>query len=232
MPNRRNNRNRPRRRARHSNGATLPVLNKILTSLEQQQNSQQPERPDIAIRSKPKRPRIYPFTQAYIGPVISTVSTGETDFSLIFTLNLLTNVSAFVNLFEFYRVRQIRVSFNPVAGTQINVSLPSCLIYTAIDNFLPGAVAISNLLSYDNLKVSPVGSFFERTFTPHCQGLSTTNAGSNPAVLMPSSTWIDTPNQLVEFFGLKISVSAGGAATATPLWSTIVTVDLEFRQPL
>jgi len=232
MPNRTSHRSNGKGTSRtRPTNPTVPVLNKILQTLEQQQTSQVPERPDVAIRSKPKSERIYSFTQAYVGPNITTSSTIETDGAFTFSLSQLPNATSFAALFDRYRIRQARVTFNPnaVEGT-LTSGVTAGPIYTVLDYDDPTPITIANLVNYDNLKTAPAGAFFERTLTPRValaaySGVFTSFAQGNP------NQWIDVASPSVQYYGIKFGLPIGLAASGTVVWNTIITLDLEFSHP-
>jgi len=226
MPNRKT-KSKPKRRT----ASTLPVLNKILLSLEQQQNSQVPERPDVQLRSKPKRDRVYAFTQAYIGPTITSSTTIETDGAITFTLTSLPNATNLANVFDKYRIRQAKVTFNPLATEGVITSgVTAGPIYTVLDYDDANATTIASLVSYDNLKTCSVGSFFERTLTPRAalaaySGVFTSFAQASP------TQWLDVGSPSIVYYGLKYGLPVGLVPSGTVLWTTIITIEIEFGHP-
>jgi hypothetical protein len=233
MPNRRAHSNRPTNSRRSKVPSTLPVLKKIYQSLQEQQTSQVPERPDVQIRSKPKRDRIYPFTQAYVGPSITAPNAGgETDSQISFTLADLPNATSLASVFDRYRIRQARVSFLPVTNqNDITGIIGSATIYTAIDYTDSGPTTINNIVNYDNLKVSNSGAFFERILTPRASIPTIDSSGPNSVSQPSSSQWFDTSSPGVLYNGLKVAITQIGSQTNFPFWTTIITLDLEFQNP-
>jgi len=223
-----------RQRRRRASASTakdpqIPLLKEIAQSLMSQQTSQIPERPDVAITAKPLRDRIYPITQAYVGPAITGSASVEVDGAIIFNLSSIPNSSNFAAVFDRYRIRQARVSFFPAVNFQNTGFNSMGPLYTVLDYDDGTLTPIANLVNYDNLKVAPVGAFFERTLTPRAALAAQSGALLTSVAQASAMQWFDTASPSVNYFGLKFAVPVQG--TAFTLFTTVVTIDLEFAHP-
>lgn len=215
--------------ARKPMDQSLPLLKGIAASLACQQTSGLPDRPDVSIRSKPKKDRIYPFTQSYVGPNILSGPV-EVDFAISVALSSLPNAASFEVIFDKYRIRQVRVKFLPFATEAVVTSGTTAgPLYTVFDYDDATLTAISQLVQYDNLKMSPIGTFFERTFTPKV-AIAAYSGAFTSFGQAPSTQWIDVASPGVIYYGLKGAVP-GSTIGSTILWNTVVTLELEFSHP-
>jgi hypothetical protein len=206
----------------------MPLLKQILDSLQSQQTSQEPDRPDVAIRPKPKRDRIYPFTQSYVGPNI-TAGLVEVDGAISFSLSSLQNVTSYTTIFDKYRIVQARVSFHPYVGLNTETTgVTSGPLITVIDYDDANVTTFAGLMSYDNKKIAPLGSFFERTLVPRFavaaySGVFTSFAQS------AIGQWVDAASTGIQYYGLKYSLPVG--LSVGILWTTTITLEIEFAHP-
>jgi len=176
----------------------------LLESNKNQQTSGIPDVPDITF-PRLKRDKVYSFESTYALGAISVGTTLETDYAFKFTLAASTNTNTFQALFDSWRIVAVTCKFVPV--TSISGGVP---IFTIIDYDDATALPVSTLFSYDSLKISPTGAYFERTFQPKLAIAAF--AGSTFSGYAQSSSWVDCANPTVEWYGLKASVPPGPSA--------------------
>lgn len=219
------------KKSRNSNDTTIPLLKELVRSSHQQQTSQIPTRPDVQSMPKSKRDRIYSFTQSYVGANITTSNAAETDGTFIFSLSVLSNVASFATIFDKYRIRQVKVCFFPFAIEGVITSGTTAgPVYTVLDYDDATAVNINGLVNYDNLKVAPLGAYFERTLTPHC-ATNVYNGAFGGFGNAPNLLWLDMANTNTQYYGLKWGTPISTVASGTVLFNTLVTLELEFSHP-
>jgi hypothetical protein len=201
------------------------LLKQILESLQNSQTSQIPEVCDVAVRPF-KQNKVYPFRQTLQGSVVTTALV-ESDVALSYSLNSIPNGSNFAAIFDRWRIAQIRVCFLPIVLPSTTVAEGP--IYTAIDLDDASTRNINNLNQYQTLKIAPVGSYFERTFTPRA-AIAADGAGVFTSFAQASTkTWMDTASPGIIYFGLKYAIP-GSTTSGTPLWNVNVVLDFEFSQ--
>jgi len=222
-----NNRKNPNQKNGTGN-PTMPLLKQILESLQAQQTSQEPDRPDVAVMAKPKRDRVYHFTQSYLGPAITSALT-EVDGAITFTLSAIPNASSYAAIFDRYRIQQARVSFTPYVGLNTETTgVTSGPLITVLDYDDANFVTFANLMSYDNKKIAPLGSFFERTLTPKFAVASFSGVFTSFSQSLPNQ-WVDVGSPGVVYFGLKYALPVG--LSIGTLWTTTITLDIDFSHP-
>jgi hypothetical protein len=193
----------------------------MLVSLENQQTSQAPVRPDI--QWKPSRSQPYRLIQNISGPNITSSLTLEVDGAITLSLSSLGNAASLAAVFDRYRITRAKVSFFPFLAE--SPTLANGPIYTAIDYDDSSPTAITSLFQYDTLKIAPAGAFFERVFVPKFAVAAYSGVFTSFAENM-SGQWIDVASPAVVYYGLKYAIPSGGAAVT--LWTTLVTYEIEF----
>jgi len=227
---------KPRSRAKNTKVASVSarsnqLLTEVVRSLHSQQTSQQPSRPDVNRRQQPRSDRIYSFTQTIVGPTIVS-NLAENDGAIPVTLSALTNAAAFATIFDRYRIRQVTIAFHPLVGEGTATSgVNAGPLYTVLDYDDATAATIANLVQYDNLKVAPVGSFFERTYTPRIAIAAFATSVFTSFAQAPASQWLDVASPGISYYGLKYGLPASPDPNGTVLWSTTITVEIEFSHP-
>jgi len=201
------------------------LLKQILESLQSSQTSQVPEVCDVAVRPT-KKNKVYSFRQNFQGPQVTTALV-ESDVAITVNLNSAANTTNFQNLFDRWRIAQIRVCFAPTTSPSPTVTEGP--LYTIIDLDDANAVNLNNLNQYQTLKISPVGSYFERTFTPRAAIAADAGGIFTSFAQAPISTWMDTASPGINYFGLKYAIP-GSSSAGIVLWNTTIVVDYEFSE--
>jgi hypothetical protein len=154
----------------------------------------------------------------------------ETDGAISFSLSLLSNAGAFSSLFDKYRIVQAKVGFFPYyTEGAVTSGVTAGPLYTVLDYDDGTAVNINGLVNYDNLKVAPIGSYFERVLTPHA-ALAAYSGVFTSFAQAPSKQWIDIASSTVQYYGLKYATPAS-LVGAQPVFTTLITLELEFCHP-
>jgi hypothetical protein len=196
-------------------------MKQVLTSLENQQTSQAPLRPDVLWKMPPSPP--YRLVQSIPGPNITSSLTLEVDGSIQVIFNNLGNAASLAAVFDRYRIIKAKISFLPTVSE--SSSLMNGPLFTAIDYDDSAATSVTSLVQYDTLKIAPVGTYFERIFVPRFALAAYSGVFTSFAESMIGQ-WIDVASPSVIYYGLKYALPSGGAALT--LWSTIVTYEIEF----
>lgn len=215
-----------------SQSQTVQLLQQAVAALENSQTSGAPERPDVRPRAKPKRDRIYSITQNYNGPNIVSSTITESAGAIQFSLSSIANVSSYTTIFDKYRIKQVRVRFVPYQAEGVITSgVTAGPLYTVLDYDDNNSVTVAQALSYDNLKMSPVGAYFERTLTPKVALAAYSGSVFTAFAQAGNSQWLDAASPGIPYYGLKYALPVGLVATGTIIWTTIITIELEFSHP-
>lgn len=224
MPNIRNRarRNRSRGGGQGRNIALLHADNRnIQELLANQLTSSVPDTKDIEY-PRIKRNTIHTWQQSYVGPVIQGSATLEVDGVITVALSSFPNGASLAAVYDTYRIIAVKVVFVPVSPLETgNLSAP---IYTVLDYDDSTAVAITGLVQYDTLKVSPPDTFFERTFTPAIA--VAVYSGAFTSFGQRRLQWLDCSSDGVVHYGLKYAVPSSGNA---PNWQTSVHAIIQFK---
>jgi hypothetical protein len=214
-----------------SQSTSNKLLKQVVESLHQQQNSAAPSRPDVATIEKPMRDRIYRFTQSFIAANVTTSSTIETDSSYVFSLSQLPNATSLAAVFDRYRIIQCKLAFFPYATEAVLTSGTTAgPCYTVLDYDDANSTTIANLLSYDNLKIAPIGTYFERVLTPRAAVAAFSGSVFTSFAQAPSRQWMDVASPNIQYYGVKVGLPVG-SVSGTILWNTVCTMEIEFSHP-
>jgi hypothetical protein len=202
----------------------VPLLKQLVSLNKQQTIKGIPDVPDATWMSL-KRERTYPFVRKVQAGTITGSVTIEVDGAFAFSLGSLPDYTEFTALFDSYRIRMVKLQFNPLfIDTSATVTYPP--IITAIDYDDNSTLAYSVLQEYDTSLISNSGMFFERVLIPRIalaaySGVFTSFAQPDPL------TWVDCASPNVTYYGLKYALPITGAANT--VWQVEATYFLEFK---
>jgi len=224
MPNRKNN----SRKGKNSGKVTIKKLetsqvNSLKTLVDLQVASQRAPRQVIADvpRMRMKRQKVYTFSTSVTGPNIMLQSTSDSDGAVSITFASLPAYGSLASVFDQYRIIQITTEFIPVAPPTASSTL-----YTVIDYDDSSATAITALLQYDTLRITPSNMFVERTAVPKVSG-TLYGTATGYSVINP---WIDVVSTTVPYYFLKYGLAQSLTVTSTTLaYTTVVTAIVSFR---
>jgi hypothetical protein len=167
---------------------------------------------------KQSRPHTFIFT--YDAGSISAAVAG-TSGSYSIALSSFPTATLFAGFFDTYRIKQVKIMFNPISSVLTTGTTPP--ITTAID--YDDASASVNLSDRDTAQTVPAGSYFERIFIP--RAANALYAGTFTSFGQLESPWIDSANAGVLHYGLKYT--QGVATAVQPLWDVQVRAVIEGR---
>lgn len=152
-----------------------------------------------------------------------------------FMLARVAGNSDFINLYNEYKIRAVKVSFIPLANvSNMQSSAYSNLIYSAIDtNDFPGtSLSLTDLRQYNTAKWSPYNRIHSRYFYPRVN-LTTPEEGSttpNSLVLPGEQPWISTNDSGARYHSLLVIPPVIDGIDATdPIYRIECTYYLSFR---
>jgi len=224
--NSRNNNNRRGRKPRIDDRSCYPLLKQLVYLNQQQVTRQDPIKPDATFTRQGVRDKTYSFWQTVAGPTISYSPTIETDGAIVFTLVALGNFSAFVALFDAYRIVQVKVSFQPVGTVSVGATVMVPPLYTVIDYDDANSTIVSALQEYDTLQVVPNGQFFERVLYPRIAVAA--YSGTFTSYAQMKDQWLDCNSTAVQHYGLKYGLPT--ASESFTGWYTTISYLIQFKQ--
>jgi len=169
-----------------------------------------------------RRDKVYTFLLT-VQTAVNGATGIETDGSIAYTLNGLSNGNTLAAVFDSYRIMGITARFvpNSVEANGPNGSSP---IGVAIDYDDTSSVNLANLQAYDTVSYAPAGTLFERSFQPRV-----TNAlysGVFTSFGQQKLQWIDSVSAGVVHYGLKYAIPA---SPAPPSWFVFSECIVQFR---
>lgn len=217
-------RRKNKRNTRTMNGevvAQTGILTKMLEVEKMQMLRTQPAVPDIP-RMRTARDKVYTLMLSINRTAYVTSTTLESDYSLQFQLNDISNYSSFTNIFDTYRIAQVTVAWLPITSGG-----PQSYICTAIDYDDANTTTLANLLNYDTSQVVPLNQYFERTLQPRL-AKAVYSGSAFTSFAQEKNTWVDAASPGVPWYGLKAASPVTNAPiTMTPLCTYV----LQFKNP-
>jgi hypothetical protein len=153
---------------------------------------------------------------------IASSATANTAGGYYFALNQFNLQTSFTQCFDRYRVLHIQLQFNP----QVSGPIGGGPLITAID-YDDASSPSAEIQQRDTAMVTPVGQYFERTFTPRCAMAAYAGSTFSGYVNTPSSVWIDSSTPSVQYYGLKYYLPI--QTTATTIYTVTARVHLQFK---
>jgi len=160
-----------------------------------------------------------------------------------FSVSQFPTASAFLAIFDQYRIRKISVTFMPqivnnfiLSGTVATV-VPTKMynlntIVTAIDNDDAGTPATeASVLAHETaIMHGPFNKSVTRTFAPMIAA-SVYQTGGFGGYSSESGQWVDAASNAVEYYGLKWAIANGSTTSATLVNMVVhVQAEVEFRK--
>jgi hypothetical protein len=158
-----------------------------------------PAVPDIDFPIIP-RDKVHIFAVTYSLGQITITSAADNQFAYAFNLAATNAPTDFSNLFDQYRIQQVRVHFISLENAQ-NTTITSS-VHTVIDYDDNNVISVAQAQQYGTYQVSRIGQSFSRTLLPRPAGAvysGTFTSFSN----LPASTWLDVASPSVLYYGLK-----------------------------
>jgi hypothetical protein len=172
-----------------------------------------------------KRHKLYTFQRSQDFGLLTPSTTAATAGAYSFVLNQLPDYTDFTNLFDSYRILQVRLSFFPLfLDTTATTAYPA--IKTVIDYDDGANITLQQAEEYDSLLVSQTGTYFERVLVPRVV-LGAFNGSIVSANQARALTWIDCGNPDIIHYGVKIVLPIAGAANA--VWQPTAHYTLQFK---
>jgi len=153
-------------------------------------------------------PKIFNFKRTCELPNVQTVAgVTPTIFTYRFNLTQLSSYTEFTNLFDFYRIKGVKITFYPpsnVAATGV-VNMPIGEFYSIIDNNDSAVPTAADMLEYPTLRRTYFNRPHKRYFKPLAiqSGVYIESGVNTGYRSLPSSTWFSTQDPSVTYFGIK-----------------------------
>jgi len=172
------------------------------------------------------RPKAKPYTirQSVLLTAITGSTTVEVDQEYSFSLQSISNATAFEQIFDQWRIRHVTIKFIPV-DTKIS-SGTNAPAYVVIDYDDTNATTVATLQQYDTLSVVPCGIAHERNLRPRCA--PALYSGAFTSFGSTSEQWVDTNSPGVAWYGVKVGVPL---SPNPPQWQVLAEITFQFRNP-
>ena len=170
--------------------------------------------------------------QSYLGTLTST-ATGDSLSILKFNLDDIPGYADLATVFDQYKIDKVDLRFVPNGNT--NALIPGgpqqarARLYTAFDaNDATVPSTLNEVLQYQNCSQTPYLEEYKRTVYPRLAVNSSDEEGT--VTLGPANSWCQTAQKDVDWYGLKIGVSASGnLANTTQTWLVLAKFYFSFK---
>lgn len=178
-------------------------------------------------------PKVTSFVQqSYLGTLTST-ATGDSLSILKFNLDDIPGYADLATVFDQYKIDKVELRFVPNGNT--NALIPGgpqqarARLYTAFDaNDATVPSTLNEVLQYQNCSQTCYLEEYRRTVYPRLAVNSSDEEGI--VTLGPANSWCATSQKDVDWYGLKIGVSASGnLANTTQTWLVLAKFYLSFK---
>jgi len=224
-------------RAGKSSKSKRGGANSTLTAMAKQAIGDIPQSPrcDVITRSTgiPSATSHLIFHQHAPPVKITGSNTSIVSDAITFALNGLEGTGTLTAMFEFYRIRAIRVCIQP-QNNAIGVVDPTITklveLYCTIDyNDSTPPASAAYMREVDNCVILPPGQSLERTFQPKMSAVVKSAAGTDYMSVDPQ--WLNTGSDDVLHYGLKYLVPQVNVAQASvQTWQIDTEYWLEFSK--
>lgn len=181
--------------------------------------------------------KVFYFTRYADMGTITATSTSTQYGGSVFSLSDVPNFGEFTTLFDFYKIKAIKLSFIPASDVTVGVGtgiaiIPNTVynqrIFTVIDYNDAGIPAsINELRQYKNCKWSPNNKIHTRYFKPRV----IIDAGSvNNSVEYRAQPWVKSTQDL-DYYAIKWAIE-NTAAIGTQLYRLEAKFYLAFKSPI
>jgi len=213
-----------RRSNRVTQARSVKVLSDIREEVSNTQTSSEPAVRDVFPRFRNIGSSVYTVMQSAAVTTIAGSTSAETDGDYAVNLSTISNASAFIAIFDAWRIMQVTFRFIPFPSSPA-ASGTQAPIYTAIDYDDSATTTIASLQQYDTLKVAPAGSFFQRCLIPRMALAAYAGAFTNFAQGSPGQ-WLDAASPGVLHYGLKVGIPL---SSNPPAWTILADIVFQFR---
>jgi hypothetical protein len=200
-------------------------LLKTLVTLQKSLGGQSQGHTDVP-RLRLKNTKTYTFERTQIASTITASTTVDLAVGLYFSLDSLPSYTDFTNLFDSYRIVQVRVVFMPVT-----LGVTHTPLMTIIDYDDANPLTYQTALQYDSAQIVATNVPHERVLNPRA-ALAAYSGTFTSYSIADQRMWFDAGSPSVQFFGLKYVLPAATQNyTGGPLYYVNATYVLQFRSP-
>lgn len=166
--------------------------------------------------------KVFYYTRYASLGTIAYVS-GSTQYGgSVFSLDQLPNYSDFTNLYDFYKIKGIKISFIPTANVTLGtntatngLTLYNNRIFTVIDYNDAGVpTSIDELREYKNCKWSPYNRIHKRYFSPN----PLADATDDSTISLQNKPWVPTTNYNMDYYAIKWAIETSTSTVGALLY--------------
>lgn len=200
-------RSKPQRRGRKRRTPRPSPPNPQMVEIERQQQLRpSPTVPDRPMQYPKKLNKIHNFRVSASRGAITTSTTIPAAGAITFILQDYPAFSDLVNLFDQYRILEVKVDFI-MGGTTNPLTGPPGIVFTAIDfNDATAPTSVNDLVQYESFQAVPVGQYFERVVRP--RSAVAAYSGVFTSFGNVYGMWYDTASSSVIHYGIKYFIPA------------------------
>jgi len=167
------------------------------------------------------RPKVYSTVVNAFAFTITSSTTAVTAGGYYTALSQLPQSASFINCFDRYRILMVNLQFTP----QVSSPTGGGGLITAMD-YDDASIPTMEIQQRDTAMVTPVASYFERTYVPRLALAAYGGTFTSYANMAPN-IWVDCASSSVQYYGLKYVLPI--QATAATVVSVSARIHIQFK---
>lgn len=169
--------------------------------------------------------KVYYFKRfTTLGTIVVTSSSANAYGASVFSLDQLPGYTEFTNLFDFYKIKAIKLSFIPTSNvtlqtgnssTTVANSIYNNRIFTVIDYNDAGIpTSVNELREYSNCKWSPNNKIHKRYIVPN----PLADATDDSTISLMNKPWVPSTNYAMDYYAIKWAIENTAAGVGVELY--------------
>lgn len=178
--------------------------------------------------------KVYYFSRyASLGTIVAATAANQYGGS-VFSLDQVPNYTDFTNLYDFFKIKAIKISFIPLSNVTLGSSSTNTYtnynnrIFTVIDyNDAGTPTSIDELREYSNCKWSPNNKIHKRYFSPN----PLADATDDSTISLQYKPWVPTTNYNLDYYAIKWAIENTDSGPTVPKYKIEAKFYMAFKSP-
>jgi len=169
--------------------------------------------------------KVYYFKRfTTLGTIVVTTASSNAYGASVFSLDQLPGYTEFTNLFDFYKIKAIKLSFIPTSNVTMQTGNSSTTvantiynnrIFTVIDYNDAGIPSsVNELREYSNCKWSPNNKIHKRYIVPN----PLADATDDSTISLQNKPWVPSTNYAMDYYAIKWAIENNSAGVGIELY--------------
>jgi len=169
--------------------------------------------------------KVYYFKRfTTLGTIVVTSASSNVYGASVFSLDQLPGYTEYTNLFDFYKIKAIKLSFIPTSNVTMQTGNSSTTvantiynnrIFTVIDYNDAGIpTSVNELREYSNCKWSPNNKIHKRYIVPN----PLADATDDSTISLQNKPWVPSTNYAMDYYAIKWAIENTSAGVGVELY--------------